>query len=67
MADGNRFVVERRLVYGSSCYGSFTVLRTKLLKNVGSGGGREVGGCLTLSLLVLGSLAVSVILHVLLY
>ena len=44
MADGRRFVIERRWVYASSCYGSLTIPCTKLLKNVGRGGrgsGRE--------------------------
>ena len=43
MADGGRFVIERRWVYASSCYGSLTIPCTKLLKNVGRGG-RGVGG-----------------------
>ena len=45
MADGKRFVVECRWVYASSCYGSLTIPCTKLLKNVGrgGGGGRGVG------------------------
>ena len=38
MADGRRFVIERRWVYASSCYGSLTIPCTKLLKNVGVGG-----------------------------
>ena len=45
MADGRRFVIERRWVYASSCYGSLTIPCTKLLENVGrvAGEGR-VGG-----------------------
>ena len=46
MADGRRFVIERRWVYASSCYGSLTIPCTKLLKNVGrvgSGGSGRVG------------------------
>ena len=44
MADGRRFVIERRWVYASSCYGSLTIPCTKLLKNVGRGsGGSGVG------------------------
>ena len=39
MADGRRFVIERRWVYASSCYGSLTIPCTKLLKNVGRGSG----------------------------
>ena len=39
MADGRRFVIERRWVYASSCYGSLTIPCTKLLKNVGRGVG----------------------------
>ena len=39
MADGKRFVIERRWVYASSCYGSLTIPCTKLLKNVGRGAG----------------------------
>ena len=39
MADGKRFVIERRWVYASSCYGSLTIPCTKLLKNVGRGRG----------------------------
>ena len=39
MADGRRFVIERRWVYASSCYGSLTIPCTKLLKNVGRVGG----------------------------
>ena len=42
MADGRRFVIERRWVYASSCYGSLTIPCTKLLKNVGRVG--ESGG-----------------------
>ena len=44
MADGRRFVIERRWVYASSCYGSLTIPCTKLLKNVGRSRGRGVGG-----------------------
>ena len=45
MADGRRFVIERRWVYASSCYGSLTIPCTKLLKNVGRGRvGSGVGG-----------------------
>ena len=43
MADGKRFVIERRWVYASSCYGSLTIPCTKLLKNVGDGSGDRVG------------------------
>ena len=41
MADGRRFVIERRWVYASSCYGSLTIPCTKLLKNVGRSRGRS--------------------------
>ena len=44
MADGKRFLIERRWVYASSCYGSLTIPCTKLLKNVGRvGSGEGVG------------------------
>ena len=43
MADGRRFVIERRWVYASSCYGSLTIPCTKLLKNVSRGSGGRVG------------------------
>ena len=41
-ARSNRFVIECRWVYASSCYGSLTIPCTILLKNVGRGS--RVGG-----------------------
>ena len=41
MADGIQFVIEHRWVYASSCYGSFTIPCTTLLKMTVWGGGSE--------------------------